>query len=93
MSSPGSPMTESEKEYHEREKNQKRFGVRELTPHITTAVACELSRILSGDQIACLSNMARKWISHHETEDYERKVQLSRAQRLERHRHKGEPKR
>lgn len=67
-------ITQDEKDYYEREKNRKEYGVAELTHRITTAVACELAKLIEDQGLqGRLSPMAQKWIRLHAEEDAARR--------------------
>lgn len=50
----------------ERKKNLDRFGVAELNDTIASAVAKEVSGLLTDEQVGSLSDMARKWLRYYE---------------------------
>ncbi len=62
-------VSKEEKEYYERQLNEERYGVKDLSHRIVTTVACELFKALSEEQHAGLSKMAQKWIAIHKQED------------------------
>lgn len=67
-------VTQAEEEYYEREDNFKKFGERELDSRITTRVACEMGKLLKElGADSQLSEVAKKWLEHHEKEDAKRK--------------------
>lgn len=66
-------VSKEEQEWYEKEDNKKKYGVADLDDRITTAVACELVRLLRANGLLdqC-SVMARKWIKQHDKEDRQR---------------------
>lgn len=50
----------------ERDQNLERFGVWELDDTVASAVAKEVSGLLTDEQAGNLSDMARKWLRYYE---------------------------
>lgn len=65
-------VTKGEMEYYEKEANLKKYGVAELSGRVAESVACELSKLLTADQLAELTPMAVKWIRLHAAKDAQR---------------------
>jgi hypothetical protein len=66
-------VSRAEKEWYEKEKNKEEYGTAELDERITTAVACEMSKLLEKlGLLSQVSPMAQKWIKNHKKEDKKR---------------------
>ncbi len=64
---------QGQREFYEKRYNLETFGVEELSERITESVACELSRLLTTEQVQALSQMSQKWLAHHAAIDAQRK--------------------